>query len=88
MCATLSSTTYLDSIKAESSTGNCPFDYPVPCSRFTSPENTICVASEEMKADSCPITDVKLVNTDQFDSFVIQNPLYKEAEMSGKLTES
>ena len=32
-------------------------------------QNTICVKSSELKADLCPITDIKLVNKDDVESF-------------------
>ena len=46
-----------------SSDGLCP-GKTVPCSRATSPENTICVEQKESEcgiADNCPITEIRLV---------------------------
>ena len=76
MCINRSTETYLQSVKADPATGACPANNPVPCSRFTSPQNKICVQSEAEKATKCPITDIKLVEKGLADSFVIQNPYY------------
>ena len=44
--------------------GECP-KKTVPCSKVTSPENTICVESDEFDRaaipDDCPITEIKLI---------------------------
>ena len=45
------------------SDGECP-NKSLPCSKITSPENTICVEPKELDGailDDCPITELKLV---------------------------
>ena len=55
------------------SDGECPSNTQ-PCSGYTSPENTICIESsgteDEFGSQSaCPITDVRLIDSDEADSF-------------------
>ena len=58
---------FVDAIRPNSD-GDCPSN-TVPCSKFTSPENTICSEAKELDNHStpvdCPITAVKLLEPDQ-----------------------
>ena len=56
-------------VQRPTSDGNCPSN-TVPCSRATSPENTICIEANEFESGipvDCPITDVKLIGSRQAD---------------------
>ena len=65
--------------KPDSETLKCPTDHE-PCSIFTSPANTYCVKPADKS--NCPITDVKLVQSQSIASYrnkSVDKPAYEEA---------
>ena len=59
---------FLDTVRPNSD-GECP-GKTLPCSRITSPENTICIEPGESESDilsRCPITEIKLVEPNEAD---------------------
>ena len=63
ICGRRSGTPFVDTIRPNTD-GECP-NKTVPCSRKTSPENTICVEQDEAESvilDNCPITEIKIVS--------------------------
>lgn len=65
--------------RPDQETSECPTDYE-PCSIFTSPANTYCVKLADKS--NCPITDVKLVESQSIASYLVKDvekPAYEEA---------
>ena len=62
ICGRRGGSSFADALRPNSD-GQCP-PKTVPCSKHTSPENTICVEQDESERgilDNCPITEIKLV---------------------------
>ena len=58
-CAKRGGPTFLETIRADPGTGDCPRNY-VPCSNYTGPTDTVCVREYE-KQFECPIIDLFVV---------------------------
>ena len=59
---------FLDTVRPNID-GECP-GKTLPCSRITSPENTICIEPGDSESDilsRCPITEIKLVDPNEAD---------------------
>ena len=66
ICGKRGGQSFLNTVRPNSN-GVCP-GKTIPCSRFTSPENTICVepsVAENGILSDCPITEIKLVDPDE-----------------------
>lgn len=60
VCGKNNGSTFLDAIRVDPKTKKCKDGY-VACSKFTSPENTVCVPSTSDKKE-CPITKIEFVD--------------------------
>ena len=66
ICGKAEGASFMGSVRPNVSTKKCPTNY-VPCSEFTSPDNTICVKDTDDKDDVCPITKIVFQEFDSKD---------------------
>ena len=60
ICGTRNGSSFLEAIRPDSNSGNCPMG-TTPCSQFTSPENTVCYPQDQHE-ELCPITEIRIVD--------------------------
>jgi hypothetical protein len=58
ICGKTLGTSFVNAVRPSPSTKKCPTDY-LPCSTYTSVDNTLCYRKTDERDKICPITEIK-----------------------------
>ena len=66
ICGVRGGPTFLETVRPDFDTRECPKEL-IPCSSFTSVDDTVCINPEDVANFKCPIVEILLASEDELD---------------------